>query len=58
LTLKPSPCTARQIVATLANAALYRDQPEQVKQLSRRFAALEAELASALARWEELEAKR
>jgi ATP-binding cassette subfamily F protein uup len=47
-----------QITAALANAALYRDQPEQVKQLNRRFAALEAELASALARWEELEAKR
>jgi len=47
-----------QITAALANAALYREQPEQVKQLNRRYAALEQELASALARWEELEAKR
>jgi len=48
----------KQITATLANAALYRDQPEQVKQLNLRFAAIEAELASALSRWEQLEAKR
>ncbi len=47
-----------QISAALANAALYRDQPEQVKQLNQRYAALEAELASALSRWEQLEAKR
>ena len=47
-----------QITAALANPTLYRDQPEQVKQLNLRFAALEAELAPALARWEELEAKR
>jgi ATP-binding cassette subfamily F protein uup len=47
-----------QIGAALANAALYRDQPEQVKQLNQRYAALEAQLASALSRWEQLEAKR
>jgi len=47
-----------QITQQLANAALYRDQPEQVKQLNLRFATLEAELASALSRWEQLEAKR
>jgi len=47
-----------RITAALANSALYRDQPEQVKQLNLRFAALEAELALALSRWEELEAKR
>jgi ATP-binding cassette subfamily F protein uup len=47
-----------QITASLANVALYRDQPEQVKQLNQRFAALEAELASALSRWEELEKKQ
>lgn len=47
-----------QITAALANPTLYRDQPEQVKQLNLRFAALDAELASALSRWEELEAKR
>ena len=47
-----------QITAALADAALYRDHPEQVKQLNLRFAALEAQLASALSRWEELEAKR
>ena len=47
-----------QITAALANGALYRDRPEQVKQLNQRLAALEAELVSALARWEQLEAKR
>jgi ATP-binding cassette subfamily F protein uup len=47
-----------QITAALAKPALYRDQPEQVKQLNLRFAALEAELARALSRWEELERKR
>ena len=47
-----------QITAALANPALYRDQPEQVKQLNLRFAALAAQLASALSRWEQLEAKR
>ena len=47
-----------QITAALANATLYRDQPEQVKQLNQRYAALEDDLASALLRWEELEAKR
>jgi ATP-binding cassette subfamily F protein uup len=48
----------KQISAALADAALYRDQPEQVRCLNLRFAALEAELATALARWEQLEAKR
>ncbi len=47
-----------QITVALADAALYREQPEQVKQLNLRYAALAADLASALQRWEELEAKR
>jgi len=47
-----------QVTAALANPGLYRDQPGQVKKLNLRFAELEAELASALARWEQLEAKR
>jgi len=47
-----------QITAALAKPALYRDQPEQVDQLNRRYALLEQELASALSRWEQLEAKR
>jgi len=47
-----------QITAALADGTLYRDQPEQVKQLNQRYAALEAELASASSRWEQLEAKR
>ena len=47
-----------QITAALANAALYQGQPEQVKQLNQRYTALEAELASALSRWEQLETKR
>jgi ABC transport system ATP-binding/permease protein len=48
----------KRITAALADPAIYRDQPEQVKQLNLRFPALEAELASAMQRWEELEAKR
>ena len=48
----------KHITAALADAALYRDQPEQVKQLNLRFAAIEKALAAALARWEQLEAKR
>ena len=47
-----------QITGALANAALYREQPEQVKQLNQRYATLAADLASALSRWEELEIKR
>jgi ATP-binding cassette subfamily F protein uup len=47
-----------QITAALANGALYRDQPEQVKRLNLRFAAIETELASAMLRWEQLETKR
>ncbi len=47
-----------QVSAAFANPALYRDQPEQVKQLNLRFAAIEAELASAMLRWEQLEARR
>jgi len=46
-----------QISAAFANPALYRDQPEQVKRLNLRFAAIEAELASAMLRWEQLEAR-
>jgi ATP-binding cassette subfamily F protein uup len=48
----------KHITSALANPAIYRDQPEQVKQLNLRFPALEAELATAMQRWEELEAKR
>ena len=48
----------KHITAALANAALYLDQPAQVQQLNLRFAAIEAELAVALSRWEQLEAKR
>ena len=47
-----------QIIAALAHPALYRDRPEQIKQLNQRLAALEAELGLALLRWEQLEAKR
>ena len=47
-----------RITVALADAALYREQPEQAKQLNLRYAALAADLASALQRWEELEAKR
>jgi ATP-binding cassette subfamily F protein uup len=48
----------KQITAALADVRLYRDKPEQVKQLNRRLAAIEGELAAALTRWEQLETKR
>jgi ATP-binding cassette subfamily F protein uup len=41
----------------LADPALYRDRPGEVKPLQARHAAIEVELARLLARWEELEAK-
>jgi ATP-binding cassette subfamily F protein uup len=47
-----------QISVAFANPALYRDQPEQVKRLNLRLAAIEVELASAMLRWEQLEARR
>jgi ATP-binding cassette subfamily F protein uup len=45
------------ITAKLADPALYRDRPGDVKPLQARHAAIEAELARLLERWEELEAK-
>jgi ATP-binding cassette subfamily F protein uup len=46
-----------EITARLADPALYRDRPGDVKPLQARHAAIEAELARLLARWEALEAK-
>jgi ATP-binding cassette subfamily F protein uup len=46
-----------QINGQLADPALYRDRPGEVKPLQARHAAIEAELALLLVRWEELEAK-
>jgi ABC transport system ATP-binding/permease protein len=40
----------------LADPALYRDQPQEVQRLNQRYAAIDRELTSFLARWEELEA--
>jgi ATP-binding cassette subfamily F protein uup len=40
-----------------ADPALYRDAGEEVKALRAELARLEAELAAAYARWEELEAR-
>src|SRR6185369_7588220 len=41
----------------LADPALYRDAPAEVKAVQTRLAALESELANVYARWEELEAR-
>ncbi|NWG86090.1 MAG: ATP-binding cassette domain-containing protein [Hydrogenophilaceae bacterium] len=46
------------VAGQLADPAIYRDQPEQVKTMNERTAAIEAELLDLLARWEALEAKR
>jgi ATP-binding cassette subfamily F protein uup len=40
----------------LADPSLYREQPQDVQRLNRRYAAIDRELTSILARWEELEA--
>ncbi len=47
-----------EITGKLANPALYRDQPEQVKQLRQHYTAIEEELMQALSRWEELGEKQ
>lgn len=47
-----------EITLRLGDPALYRGQPEQVRELQARFAVLEEELMEALSRWEALEAKR
>ncbi|MGB5080427.1 MAG: ATP-binding cassette domain-containing protein [Burkholderiales bacterium] len=47
-----------QITARLADPALYRDRPGEVKPLQARQAAIEEGLTRALERWEELEAKK
>jgi ATP-binding cassette subfamily F protein uup len=47
-----------EITAKLGDADLYRDDPDQVKALQSRYAAIEAELMENLARWETLEAKQ
>jgi len=46
------------IAGRLADPALYRDRPGEVKPLQARHAAIEEELMQALTRWEELEAKK
>ncbi|MBX9810692.1 MAG: ATP-binding cassette domain-containing protein [Burkholderiales bacterium] len=46
----------KKITDELAAPALYRDQPERVKTLQQRYAAVEDELMQSLARWEVLEA--
>ncbi len=47
----------KAITAKLADPTLYRDQPNDVKALQIRFAAIEEALMQALTRWEELTAK-
>ena len=44
-------------VARLADPALYKGEPAAIKELQACHAALEAEIAAAYARWEELEAR-
>ncbi len=47
-----------EIVGRLADPALYRDRPGEVKPLQVRHAAIEKELTQFLARWEELEVRK
>jgi ATP-binding cassette subfamily F protein uup len=48
----------RELGARLAEPAVYRDDPAAVKAMQARFAAIEAELEAAFARWDALETKR
>jgi ATP-binding cassette subfamily F protein uup len=48
----------KKVGERLADSELYRTQPNEVKRLRERFSEIETELMTALARWEELEAKR
>jgi ABC transport system ATP-binding/permease protein len=47
-----------EITGALADASLYRDQPARVQALQLRYASIEEELMTCLARWEQLEARR
>ncbi|MGE5465633.1 MAG: ATP-binding cassette domain-containing protein [Methanocella sp.] len=47
-----------EITASLADGSLYRDAPERVRALQQRYAVIEEELMTCLARWEELETRR
>jgi ATP-binding cassette subfamily F protein uup len=46
-----------QLQASLADTALYRDKPEQVKTMQVRLQEIERAIENALARWETLEQK-
>jgi ABC transport system ATP-binding/permease protein len=46
------------ITRELADPALYRDQPERVQALQKRYAEIENHLMESLARWEALEARQ
>ena len=43
--------------ASMADPALYRGEPEALRKLNERLAALDKEIAQAMLRWEELEAR-
>jgi len=46
-----------EITAKLSDTTLYRSQPDELKRLQSRYAAIEGELTQALMRWEALEKK-
>ena len=45
------------ITRSLADAALYKDEPQRVGALQKRYSDIETELMERLARWEDLEAR-
>ncbi len=47
-----------QIAARLADPALYSVAPDEIRQVQKRYAAIEEELSACLTRWEKLEAMR
>jgi ATP-binding cassette subfamily F protein uup len=47
-----------QIGARLADPALYSGAPDEIRQMQKRYAAIEEELTTCLKRWEDLEALR
>jgi ATP-binding cassette subfamily F protein uup len=47
-----------EITRELADSALYRDQPDRVRELHQRYTQIENDLMARLTRWEELEARQ
>jgi ATP-binding cassette subfamily F protein uup len=47
----------KSITQQLANPALYKDQPDEVRRLNQRFAEIDTEMLDKLEKWETIEAR-